>query len=138
MTAAEVASALITTFEGCKLTAYQDTAGIWTIGHGHTGTVNGWPVQAGMTITQEQADALMQEDMAGLFKLVAGRPLIEAGALVSFGYNCGIGSLGLVLGGHRTLTSFETDRHGNKLSWLVTRRNLEETLILASQQMARK
>jgi len=24
-------------FEGCKLTAYQDQVGVWTIGYGHTG-----------------------------------------------------------------------------------------------------
>ena len=23
-------------FEGCKLTAYQDSVGVWTIGYGHT------------------------------------------------------------------------------------------------------
>ena len=25
---------LITSFEGCELTAYQDTGGVWTIGYG--------------------------------------------------------------------------------------------------------
>ncbi|MGL4331242.1 MAG: lysozyme, partial [Bacteroidales bacterium] len=28
---------LIRTFEGCRLTAYQCSAGRWTIGYGHTG-----------------------------------------------------------------------------------------------------
>lgn len=27
---------LIKSFEGCRLTAYQDSAGVWTIGYGHT------------------------------------------------------------------------------------------------------
>ena len=26
-------------FESCRLTAYQDAAGVWTIGYGHTGSV---------------------------------------------------------------------------------------------------
>ena len=33
-------------FESCRLTAYQDAAGVWTIGYGHTGSV-----YAGMQIT---------------------------------------------------------------------------------------
>lgn len=28
--------ALIKEFEGCKLTAYKDIVGVWTIGYGHT------------------------------------------------------------------------------------------------------
>ena len=27
---------LIEEFEGCRLTAYQDVVGVWTIGYGHT------------------------------------------------------------------------------------------------------
>ena len=34
-------------FESCRLTAYQDAAGVWTIGYGHTGSV-----YAGMQISQ--------------------------------------------------------------------------------------
>ena len=39
--------------EGCRLTAYQDTLGIWTIGYGHTGP----EVCEGLVWTQDQADA---------------------------------------------------------------------------------
>jgi len=52
--------ALIKHFEGCRLTAYQDIAGIWTIGYGHTGGVTD-----GMVITQDQADLFLQEDLQG-------------------------------------------------------------------------
>lgn len=38
---------LIKRFEGCRLTAYQDSIGIWTIGYGHTSGV-----AKGQTITQ--------------------------------------------------------------------------------------
>jgi lysozyme len=46
-------------FEGLRLTAYQDVAGIWTIGFGHTGDVH-----PGQTITEAQADTLLLSDMA--------------------------------------------------------------------------
>ena len=49
---------LIKSFEGCKLTAYQDVAGIWTIGYGHTRGVT-----AGMVFTQQQADQALADDL---------------------------------------------------------------------------
>jgi lysozyme len=49
---------LIKRFEGCRLQAYQDAAGIWTIGYGHIDGVTG-----GMTITQDQADQFLQDDL---------------------------------------------------------------------------
>lgn len=52
-------SDLIKKFEGCRLEAYQDVGGVWTIGYGHTGP----EVRAGMKITQQAADDLLWEDM---------------------------------------------------------------------------
>ena len=43
--------ALTQQFEGCRLTAYQDQVGVWTIGYGHTGP----DVTPGLTITEEQS-----------------------------------------------------------------------------------
>jgi len=43
--------------EGCRLNAYQDTVGVWTIGHGHTGGV-----KKGDKITQAQAEKFLLED----------------------------------------------------------------------------
>ena len=51
--------ALIKHFESCKLSAYKDSGGIWTIGWGHTNHV-----QEGDTCTQEQADQWLIEDLA--------------------------------------------------------------------------
>jgi lysozyme len=49
--------------EGCRLEAYQDSVGVWTIGVGHTAAA-GEPIPcAGMIITQEDADALFDEDL---------------------------------------------------------------------------
>ena len=50
---------LITASEGLRLNAYQDSAGVWTIGYGHTATA-----KPGMTITKEQAEYLKLKDMA--------------------------------------------------------------------------
>lgn len=43
--------------EGCRLAAYQDTVGVWTIGWGHTGGV-----KKGDRITQKEADDFLLED----------------------------------------------------------------------------
>lgn len=45
--------------EGCKLTAYQDQGGVWTNGYGNTHNV-----KPGSTITQEQAEADLQANIA--------------------------------------------------------------------------
>lgn len=55
--------ALIKRKEGERLTAYEDSVGIWTIGVGHTGTVNGKPVSRGMTITQNKSTDLLLSDL---------------------------------------------------------------------------
>jgi lysozyme len=41
-----------------RLEAYQDVAGIWTIGYGHIGGV-----EQGMTVTEDQARAFLREDL---------------------------------------------------------------------------
>lgn len=52
---------LIKSFEGCRLEAYKalSTEQYYTIGWGHYGP----DVTAGMKITQEQADAILEEDL---------------------------------------------------------------------------
>lgn len=76
-------------FESCRLQAYRDQRGIWTIGYGHTRGV--FP---GMVITQAQADALLMQDVqfATLMVNYAVRvPLTqdEFNALVDFCFNIG-------------------------------------------------
>ena len=83
---------LIKSFEGCRLTSYQDVAGIWTIGYGHTGNI-----KPGMSITQQQADTFLRSDLAR-FEHCINRcvtvPLTQNmfDALVSFTYNVGTGA----------------------------------------------
>ena len=54
--------ALLTKFEGCRLTAYKCPAGKYTIGVGATRTLGNRPVPEGMKISQAQADALLDRD----------------------------------------------------------------------------
>jgi lysozyme len=86
--------ALIEKFEGLRLTAYQDMVGVWTIGYGHTGR----DVKAGMTITQQQAEQLLINDLAQFERGVNDLVTVQINqnqfdALVSFSYNLGVGAL---------------------------------------------
>jgi len=132
VTLQELSSALIAIFEGERLQSYQDSGGVWSIGVGHTEGV--YP---GMSITHAQALTFFAQDEQALFALVAGKPILEASCLVSFGFNCGRGALHKVLMGLDTLENpiHTTDRHGATLDYLVRRRRLESALIAVSKQM---
>ena len=76
-------------FEGCKLTAYQDSVGVWTIGYGHTKGVFD-----GMTITQEEAEQMLlteHEEYEGYIENMVTVPLTQNqfDALVVWIYNLG-------------------------------------------------
>lgn len=78
--------------EGCQLAAYQDTNGIWTIGYGHTATV-----QPGEKITKPQAMLMLATDT--LHAANAVDALVDShatqnqfDALASLAYNIGIGA----------------------------------------------
>lgn len=84
---------LIKAFEGCRLVAYQDSVGVWTIGYGST--VN---VAPGMQITQAQAEDRLKADLRGAEECINGlvhAPLEQCqfDALVSWTYNLGCGDL---------------------------------------------
>ena len=51
--------ALIKKFEGCELRSYKDSVGVLTIGYGHTKGV-----EEGMTITKEEADRMLEDELA--------------------------------------------------------------------------
>lgn len=84
---------LLKEFEGCKLEAYKDLGGVWTIGWGHTGGV-----EEGAKITQCEADALLDKDLKtfceGVSKLVTNRHISanQFSAMVCFAYNVGLGN----------------------------------------------
>ena len=80
-------------FEGLRLTAYQDQAGIWTIAYGH---IHG--VSMGMTCTQEQAEAWLLEDVQNAVDDVNNLVTVDLtqnqfDALVDFTFNLGCGNL---------------------------------------------
>lgn len=98
MQTSEKGIALIKEFEGCKLTAYRDSVGVWTIGYGWTQPVDGKPIRAGMTIKQETAERLLktglvsyESDVSRLVKVGLSHGQFDA--LVSFTYNLGARSL---------------------------------------------
>ena len=82
---------LIKRFEGLELQSYQDVAGIWTVGYGHTGP----EVGPGMVITEGQAEALLIEDLERFERGVSSAvtaPITQTqfDALVSLAYNIGV------------------------------------------------
>lgn len=128
--------ALIKRFEGCRLTAYQDSVGVWTIGYGHTAGVF-----KGQVITQIQADVYLKSDCANAEKHVNSYDNIyhwnqnQFDALVSFTFNCGGGNLKTLLNnGQRTIPEISAkitayNKAGGKvLQGLVNRRNAEKEL----------
>ena len=81
---------LIKEFEGLRLTAYKCSAGIWTIGYGHTKNV-----REGMQITSEFATLLLVDDLqtfeVGVSQVVkVFLHQHQFDALVSFAFNVGL------------------------------------------------
>ncbi len=83
---------IIKYFEGCKLQSYLCPSNIWTIGYGHTKNV--YP---GMTITEEQAEKLFNQDINDVIKtdpevynFLNKLDVNEKEAIISFIFNVGI------------------------------------------------
>lgn len=125
---------LIKQFEGCRLKAYKDPAGVPTIAYGHTAGV-----KMGDTITQEQADELLRDDLVIYEGKVAKYDdkyhwnQNQFDALVSFAYN--IGSIDqLTSNGRRSIKTISdkileyNKAGGKKLEGLVRRRKAEKAL----------
>lgn len=94
MRTSEKGVSLIKSFEGLRLKSYQDPVGVWTIGYGATRGVT-----AGMSVSNEQAEGMLQNDInrfePELDRLVKV-PLNQGqwDALMSFVYNLGAANLG--------------------------------------------
>ena len=118
--------------ESCILTAYQDSAGIWTIGYGHTSGV-----KKGDRITAYQAEQFLKEDLvkfetiANKVKRIATQGQYDA--VLDFIYNCGPGNFNsstlkkYIESGRKTWEIQEqflrwVNAGGKKLGGLVTRR----------------
>ena len=79
---------LIKRFEGLRLDAYKDPAGIWTIGYGHTGP----PAALGAWIGSDEAERLLLADL-GAAEAAVSRACPASGnkfaAMVSLAFNIG-------------------------------------------------
>lgn len=88
----------IVAFEGMELNAYKCPAGVWTIGVGHTGTVDGIPISRGMMISEAEAMALLREDIKRFERYLNRQSFVGRltqgmfDALVSFIFNVGTGA----------------------------------------------
>ena len=81
-------------WEGKRLVAYQDVAGIWTIGYGHT-TAAGIPrVREGMRISDKEAEDILKTDLRKFEDRVSRLVKVpmtdnQFAVLVSFDFNTG-------------------------------------------------
>ncbi len=83
--------------EGCRLQAYRDSVGVWTIGVGHTGRAAPPTVAPGLVITAAEAEAILAADLEPFERAVTqaiGRPLTQNqfDACVSLAFNIGAGA----------------------------------------------
>jgi len=132
--------ALIKKFEGCRLTAYQDSVGVWTIGYGSTKDI-----KKGMRISHIQAEKFLVDDLDEAEGAVSRLVEVdinqnEFDALVSFAFNLGGGALSKstllkkLNSGDKSGASDEFLRWvyagGEILDGLVRRRNAERAMFL--------
>jgi lysozyme len=94
MSALEILIKLIKDSESCKLKAYKDCIGIWTLGYGQTQNI-----KQGMTWTQNQADEdLVKTALEVLNRAIKYSPILatanmeKQAAIADFIYNLGVGN----------------------------------------------
>lgn len=138
---------LIKRWEGCRLKAYQDSVGVWTIGWGLTSAAGIIPVTAGLTITQRQADDYLVQALAkyeaGVTRAITRQPTqSQFDALVSLCYNIGPGAFagstvvrrfnaGDIKGAADAFLMWNK-AGGKELKGLTNRRQDERTLFLSA------
>lgn len=84
------AKLFIARFEGCKLKAYKCSAGVWTIGYGHTDAV-----YEGMEIPKEEAEYMFEFDLKEFKKRLVPFVKVQVTkgqfiAIMSLAFNIGI------------------------------------------------
>ena len=104
MTTTEILIEKMMEMEGCRLEAYEDAAGVPTIGYGHTKNV-----RMGDRISEYWAKEMLREDIEEaewqVKELKVARTEGQLDALTSFVFNLGIGRL-------KESTLLETIRRG--------------------------
>ena len=140
--------ALIKEFEGCKLSAYQCPAGIWTIGIGSTHYGDGTPVTKNRTLPTEKAAIALLAATIGQYEKAVNAMGVELtqnefDALVCLCYNIGAGNFlkstlvkMLKAGDDKAEIAQQFLRWnkagGKSLAGLTRRRNAEAELFLTS------
>ena len=138
---------LIKEFEGCKLSAYQCPAGIWTIGIGSTHYGDGTPVTKSRTLPTEKAAIALLAATIGQYEKAVNAVGVELtqnefDALVCLCYNIGAGNFlkstlvkMLKAGDDKAEIAqqfLRWDKAGGKpLAGLTRRRNAEAELFLS-------
>lgn len=139
------ALSLIKKYEGCRLSAYQDAVGIWTIGYGTT-RIHDRAVVPSDILTLTECNQYLLEHVEVITRQIKKAVEVEITenelqALVSFVYNIGIGNFRrstlLLLLNQRApakivaLEFHKWNRAGSKvLAGLITRRKDEADLFL--------
>ena len=132
-------TSIIKQYESCQLEAYKCPANVWTIGYGHTKDVT-----EGMTITEEEAEKLLKEDLEVIDNYIDSLAYFitqnQYDALVSFIFNVGIGNFAestmkkYLDSGDMLMASEEFDKwvfcKGQVLGGLIARRSEEKELFL--------
>jgi lysozyme len=134
---------MVAKFEGCRLKAYQDVVGVWTIGYGQTKNVT-----KGMVWTQQQANDDLLATLTEFGKQVASLVRVpiyqnQFDALVSFTYNVGVGNFKTstllrkvnacdFAGAHDEFVKW--NKAGGKVITGLTRRRLAEAAVFASDE----
>jgi GH24 family phage-related lysozyme (muramidase) len=144
---------LIKEFEGCKLSAYQCPAGVWTIGIGSTHYGDGTPVTKNRTLPSEGAALALLAATIGQYEKAVNDVGVELtqnefDACVCLAYNIGVGDKIVGKGGFCNSTLVKMlkvgddkaeiakqflrwDKAGGKpLAGLTRRRNAEAELFL--------
>lgn len=142
---------LVKRFEGLYLKAYKCPAGVWTIGWGHTGKVDGVKISSGMSITKAKAEELLKNDLERFWGYVNKTdyvPLVNSmnanqkAALCSLAFNCGENCL-KTLCKNRSLTEIAdaillyNKANGKVSQGLADRRAAERKLFLSGSIAAK-
>ena len=132
-----------------KLVAYNDGTGTWTIGFGHTSSAGLPRVYPGMTITADQADAILGSDLASVEADINHHVNTQLtqnqfDALVSFDFNTGaLDRSGLLIlinkgiaNGNEITAAFcawrYAKRHGVEVPELLGRRQEEAKMFIGA------
>ena len=89
---------LIVFFEGLRTKAYRCPTGVWTIGVGHTGRVDGKLICEGFEITEQKAKQLLRDDVCLIERYLLSQSFAirlrqeQFDSLVSFVFNIGKGA----------------------------------------------